>query len=126
MEDELEILWRKLSFTKEEGESISLGSSTTEAAKLVGKNCIVMRVLSHKCMKIEALRKNLRTLWKPNKGMQINEIGDDLFLVEFGDSRDKRRLMDMSPWTYEKQLILMEEFVGEQVLKEILLWQSPF
>ena len=38
MEDELEILWRKLSYTEEEGESISLGSSTTEAAKLVGKN----------------------------------------------------------------------------------------
>ena len=126
MEDELEILWRKLSFTKEEGESISLGSSTTEAAKLVGKNCIVMRVLSHKCMDIEALRKNLRMLWKPNKGMQINEIGDNLFLVEFGEGWDKKRVMDMSPWTYEKQLILMKEFVGEQVPKEISLWQSPF
>ena len=126
MEDELEILWRKLSFTKEEGESISLGSSTTEAAKLVGKNCIMMRVLSHKCMDIEALRKNLRMLWKPNKGMQINEIGDNLFLVEFGEGRDKKRVMDMSPWTYEKQLMLMKEFVGEQVPKEISLWQSPF
>ena len=77
-------------------------------------------------MNIEALRKNLRMLWKPNKGMQINEIEDDLFSVEFRDSRDKRRVMDLSQWTYEKQLILMEEFVGEQVLKEILLWQSPF
>ena len=126
MEDELEVLWKKLSFTEEEGESISLGSSTMEAAKLVGKNCIVMRVLSHKCMNIEALRKNLRMLWKPNKGMQINEIGDNLFLVEFGEGRDKKRVMDMSPWTYEKQLILMKEFVGEQVPKEISLWQSPF
>ena len=70
MEDELEVLWKKLSFTKEDGESISLGSSTTEAAKLVGKNCIVMRVLSHKCMNIEALRKNLTMLWKPNKGVE--------------------------------------------------------
>ena len=111
---------------KEDGESISLGSSTTEAAKLVGKNGIVMRVLSHTCMNVEALRKNLRMLWKPNKGMQINEIGDDLFLVEFGEGRDKKRVMDMSLWTYEKQLILMKEFVGEQVPKEISLWQSPF
>nr|POE88708.1 hypothetical protein CFP56_55440 [Quercus suber] len=126
MEDEMEEMWKKLSFTEEEGESISLGSSTTEAAKLVGKNCIVMKVLSHRCMNIEALRKNLRMLWKPNKGVQINEIGEELFLVEFGDGRDKKRVMDMSPWTYEKQLILLKEFVGEQVPKEISLWQSPF
>ena len=126
MEDELEEMWKKLSFTEEEGESISLGSSTTVAAKLVGRNCFVMKVLSHKCMNIETLRKNLRMLWKPNKGVQINEIGDELFLVEFGDGRDKKRVMDMSPWTYEKQLILLKEFVGEQVPKEISLWQSPF
>ena len=56
MEDELEEMWKKLSFTEEEGESISLGSSTTEAAKLVGRNYFVMKVLSHKCMNIEALR----------------------------------------------------------------------
>ena len=113
MEDELEEMWKKLSFTEEEGESISLGSSTTEAAKLVGRNYFVMKVLSHKCMNIETLRKKLRMLWKPNKGVQINEIGDELFLVEFGDGRDKKRVMDMSPWTYEKQLILLKEFVGE-------------
>ena len=32
----------------------------------------------------------------------------------------------MCPWTYEKSLILLKEFGGEQVLKDISLWQSPF
>ena len=126
MEDELEEMWKKFSLTEEEGESFSLGSSTTEAAKLVGRNCVVMKVLTHKWLNIETLRKNLRMIWKPIKGVQINEIGDDLFLVEFGEGRDKKRVMDMSPRTYEKQLILLKEFVGDQVPKEILLWQSPF
>ena len=48
MEDELEEMWKKFSLTEEEGESFSLGSSTTEAAKLVGRNCVVMKVLRHK------------------------------------------------------------------------------
>ena len=126
MEDELEEMWTKFSLTEEEGESFSLGSSTTEAAKLVGRNCVVMKVLTHKWLNIEALRKNLRMIWKPTKGVQINEIGDELFLVEFGEGRDKRRIMEMSPWTYEKQLILLKEFVGEQVPKDIVLRQSPF
>ena len=32
----------------------------------------------------------------------------------------------MCPWTYKKSLILLKEFGGEQVLKDISLWQSPF
>ena len=34
--------------------------------------------------------------------------------------------MEMCPWTYKKYLILLREFEGEQVQKDISLWQSPF
>ena len=34
--------------------------------------------------------------------------------------------MDMNPWSYEKQLILLKEFEGEKVPKEIFVRQSPF
>ena len=43
MEDELEEMWKKLSFTEEEDESITLGRGTIEAANVVGKNCLLMR-----------------------------------------------------------------------------------
>lgn len=41
--------------------------------------------------------------------------------MEFGDGRDKRRVMEMCPWIYEKFLILLKEFEGEQVPKDISL-----
>ena len=50
----------------------------------------------------------------------------ELFLVEFEDERDKRRVLEMSPWHYEKQLVLLQEFKGEQDLKDIVLKWSPF
>ena len=92
MAEELEELWKKLSFTKEEDESTALGSSTTKATKAIGKNYLVMKVLLPKSINIEALRKNLRMIWKPIKSIQINEVEDELYLVEFGDGRDKRRI----------------------------------
>ena len=113
MAEELEELWKKLSFTEEEDESIALGSSTTEVAKAIGKNCLVVKVLSPKSINIEAFRKNLRMIWKPIKSVQINEVEDEIYLVEFGDGRDKRRVMEMCPWTYKKSLILLKEFEGE-------------
>ena len=46
---------------------------------------------------MDALRKNLRMLWKPNKGVQILELEEELFLVEFGDEKDKKKVLDMCP-----------------------------
>ena len=43
---ELEELWKKLTFIEEEDEDIVLGSNNTRVAKEVGKNCIVMKVLT--------------------------------------------------------------------------------
>ena len=58
--------------------------------------------------------------------MQISEIEDNLFLVEFGDSRDKKKIMEMRPWSYEMQLILLQDFEGELVPKDIMMKWSPF
>ena len=68
----------------------------------------------------------MRMIWKPNKGVQRTEIDDELYLVEFGDGRDRKKIMDMSPWSYEKQLVLLKGFEGEQVPKDISIKQSPF
>ena len=58
--------------------------------------------------------------------MQISEIEGNLFLVEFGDSRDKKKIMEMRPWSYEMQLILLQDFEGELVPKDITMKWSPF
>lgn len=56
----------------------------------------------------------------------VSEIEEELFLVEFGDGRDKKRIIEMCPWSYEKQLILLQEYEGEKVPKEITLKWTPF
>lgn len=65
-------------------------------------------------------------LWRLSRGLLVSEIEEELFLVEFGDGRDKKRIMEMCPWSYEKQLILLQESEGERVPKEITLKWTPF
>ena len=69
MEEELKVLWHKLSFTEEEDEKVELGSNSTKAAKELGKYCLVMKVLSRRSIFLDELRKNLRMVWKSNKGL---------------------------------------------------------
>ncbi|XP_030940122.1 uncharacterized protein LOC115965057 [Quercus lobata] len=125
MTEELEQLWKKLSFTEEEDEDIVLGENSTKTAKELGKNCLVMKVLTQRSINIEALRKTMRMLWKTNKTVQISEI-EELFLVEFSDPKDKKKIMEMCPWSFEKNLVLLQEFSGELVPKEVDLKWSPF
>ena len=113
MAEELEVLWQKLRVTEEEEKSVTLGRDCTKAARDRGKNCLVMKVLSRRGVMLNALRKNFRMLWKPNKSMGISVIEDEMFLVEFDDDRDKKRVLEMSPWHYEKQLVLLKEFDGK-------------
>ena len=97
MANKLEELWKKLMVTKD----IILGSNSTKVAKEARKNCIMMKVLTQRSVNVEALKKNMRMLWKPNKGLQVSEIEDNLYLAEFGDSHDKKKVMEMRPWSYE-------------------------
>ena len=46
-------------------------------------------------------------------------------MVEFGDGKDKKKVLDMSPWSIEKQLVIIQEFVGEQTPKEMEVKWSP-
>ncbi|KAK9993926.1 hypothetical protein SO802_023629 [Lithocarpus litseifolius] len=99
MAEELEEIWKKLTITEEEDDGIYLGNDSTYAAQELGKNCLIMQILTQRSINIEALRKTLRMVWKPNKGVQISDIEDDLFSVEFGDKRDKQKVLDMCPWS---------------------------
>ena len=120
MAAELEILWRKPTVTDEEEESVTLGRECTRATKERGKNCLVMKVLSRRGVMLDALRKNIRMLWKPNKSIQISVIEEEVYLVEFDDERDKKRVLEMSPWHYEKQLVLLQQFEGDKEPKDLV------
>ena len=46
--------------------------------------------------------------------------------MEFGDGRDKKKVMEMCLWSFEKQLVLIQEFDGKLTPKEIDIKWAPF
>lgn len=49
-----------------------------------------------------------------------------MFLVKFGYGKDKKKVLDMCPWSYQKQLVLIQKFDEELTPKEIELKWLPF
>ena len=79
MVEKLEVLWQKLKVTEEEEESVNLGKECTRETKDRGKNCLVMKVLSHRGVILDTLWKNVRMLWKPNQSIRILVIEEEMF-----------------------------------------------
>ena len=69
MAEELKELWRKLSFMEEEDEGIVLGNNSTKAAKARGRLCAVLKILTHKSVHVDALKK------KPKNALEIEQRG---------------------------------------------------
>ena len=109
-----------------EDEGIEIDSNSTKTAKEVGKNCALMKIMAHKSINLDTLRKNMRMVWKLKGGVQISKVEEDLFLVEFSDGKDKKKVLDMCPWNFEKQLVLIQEFDRELTPKDIEIKWAPF
>ena len=50
-----------------------------------------MKIMTPRNISLDTLRKNLRMLWKTNKWVNFSELEEDLFLVEFGDGKIRRK-----------------------------------
>ncbi|XP_059436690.1 uncharacterized protein LOC132169721 [Corylus avellana] len=60
----------------------------------------------------ETIKATLLRLWKLYGTMVFKVLGENLFLIEFFDMRDKERVMSGRPWVYEGNLFLVEDFDG--------------
>lgn len=70
---------------------------------------LVARVMTHKSVNREAFESVFTRLWSGNDGVSIKEIGERRFLVWFVNQNDKRRVLDMEPWTFRDGLVLLAE-----------------
>jgi len=59
-------------------------------------------------------------------GFQISDIEDELFLVDFRDRKDKKKVLDMCPLSFKKNSILLQEFKWEMTPSDIELKISSF
>ena len=54
-----------------EDEGIEIDSNSTKTAKEVGKNCALMKIMAHKSLTLDTLRKNMRMVWKLKGGSKF-------------------------------------------------------
>ncbi|KAK4407845.1 hypothetical protein Sango_0365500 [Sesamum angolense] len=87
---------------------------------------LVGQLLSHRSTNFDALKNVLSSLLQPVKGLFIHTISEDRFYLQFNHCLDKQRTLEGRPWTFDKNLLIMESVDNGVNPIDVCLDWSPF
>ena len=77
-------------------------------------------------MNKEAFQHVFSKIWRTRRGVIFKEVQDNLWLFEFEEDGDKRRVLDGRPWSFNHQLLVINELDGSTPLSQMQFTILPF
>ena len=91
---------------------VSLKSKMKVAGKNIVDGCLVGKVLVNREVKIVGLKAALQQVWRTIREVQIEEMGDNIFIFIFATNADKRNILARGPWHFDRALTVLVEPSG--------------
>lgn len=82
MADDLSLLWRNFSFSKEESLEVEATGLETNEISICGRSYLVGKLIADQIIGKDALKSTLTRGWKPTGTITFKVLGENLFLVE--------------------------------------------
>ena len=74
---------------------------------------MVGKLLTNRPFNKDAMLGTLKVVWRISKEAVVTVLDSNLFLFKFATIKDKQRVMDGSPWTFNKNLIVFKDYNGD-------------
>ncbi|KAI8016633.1 Uncharacterized protein LOK49_LG05G03299 [Camellia lanceoleosa] len=126
MEATVEALSRGLSLTEAEEDLVALDVDHTKATQLVASLCLIGKLLSVRPVNLAVMRATLVQVWRLFRGVKFSVVGENLFLLQFDHLVDKTKVLTNGPWSFDKHLLLLDNFDGSLQPSEVLLTYADF
>lgn len=122
----LEALCGRISLSDGEKTGISISEGEVADLQDKGARCLVGRLGTEKKINKEAFRSLLTHLWRPVGRVIFKEIQDNLWVFEFSNSNDMRRVLEGRPWSFDRYILVLNNFVGSIPPSQMMFSHSPF
>lgn len=90
-----------------------------------GAKCLIGRIWTDKKINKESFWTTLSRLWRTTDIISFKEIQDNLWIFEFSDEGEKERVMEGWPWSYERQIMVLNDFDGQVPPSLMEFHQTP-
>lgn len=78
----------------------------------MGTNRLLVKLHRSRLFNQETFKITMRKIWRPAKMLRFHDLGSSLIMVEFEGKFDNERVLKGSHWNFDKNLILIKEFEG--------------
>jgi hypothetical protein len=125
MAEDLERLCSNISLT--DGEKIGITVTEGEIADIreKGANCLVGKLWTEKAVNKEAFKDVLSRIWRMVGRVIFKELQDNCWLFEFSGNEDKRRVLEGRPWSFDRFVLVLNEFDGKTPPSQMQFRHSP-
>jgi hypothetical protein len=65
-----------------------------------GSLCVIGKLIANRLVSKETIKSTLLRWWKMKGTLSYKVLGENVFLVEFTDAGDKKRVLDGRPWVF--------------------------
>jgi hypothetical protein len=126
MTEDLESMCRRISLTEGEKNSSTLSEGEIADVQEKGDRCLMGKIWSEKYTNKEAFKYVLSRLWRTMESVVFKELQDNLWLFEFADIEDKERVLAGRLWSFDWQILVINEFDGKTPPSQMEFMHSPF
>ena len=115
-----------LKITAEEGKVVALDDVTEDDLSAEIILALVGKVMTVRNYNFVALNRTMNQIWALSKGALFRAIENDLFVVQFAHRRDKEKVLSGRPWTFDQNLVMLNDIDGTQQPSSIEMTMCPF
>lgn len=99
--------WTKFSLTTVEDEvSVDVDRGAVDRTGQLLRCCLIGKLLSHWFLSPEVMHKTFKAAWKIERGLQVDSLGQNLFIFHFQKEDEQFQIMKQDPWLFDKFLMV--------------------
>ncbi|KAL5770302.1 hypothetical protein ACOSP7_014456 [Xanthoceras sorbifolium] len=117
--DEILRLCETLSLSEEDGPVLDIAGDVQADGIRSVEHCLVGKILSHRKVNREAFRGTIEQIWGTVGRIEIEMVGDNVFVFHFQSLEDKAMVWSRGPWHFDKNLIVLEKPVGPGTISQL-------
>lgn len=128
-EPSLEELYANLALEDEDAGGIIVGNSDVIEAK--HSHVLVGKFLTEKNINFSAMQNVMASLWRPNEGMEVYDLGGFGYSFVFYHKMDLQKVLDGGPWSFEQAMLVLYQLKAEEdpntvQLNEFEIWVQVY
>ena len=126
MAEELEKLCGKISLTGGENKGLIICEGEIAGGREKGERCLVGKVGGERRVNKDAFRTVLSQIWRTVGSVVFKEVQDNIWFFEFIEKEDKERVLEGRPWSFDHQVLVLNEFNRSIPPSQMEFNHSPF